>query len=99
MASETMRVVARISAKPDKVAELKSVLLSLIGPTRMEKGCISYQLCESKTDAGDFVFVEEWASAAAINAHMTTAHVQEAFAKAQSLLASPPDIRVYSIIG
>jgi len=100
MARKTVRVVARIVAKPDKVEELRSVLLDLVGPTRKETGCISYQLLQNKSDPTDFTFVEEWASDPAIDDHFTTPHVNEALSKAAaSLLASDPDIRRYFIIG
>jgi quinol monooxygenase YgiN len=99
MASEAVRVVARIIAQPGKVEELRSILLDIVGQTRKEKGCISYQLLQNKVDPSDFTFVEEWASDSAIDAHFTTPHVQEALSKAASLLASDPDIRRYFIIG
>lgn len=99
MATSAIRVVARITAKPDKVEALKSVLLDLLAPTRSEDGCVSYQLCQNRSNPGDFVFVEAWTSDAAIDRHMTTSHVQHALARAQSLLAGAPDIRSYSIIG
>jgi quinol monooxygenase YgiN len=95
MAGESVRVVARITSQPDKVEELKSVLLGLVEPTRLEKGCVSYQLVQDKTDLVEFVFIEEWISDSAIDAHMTSSHVQDAFSKAQSLLAKAPDIRKY----
>ena len=98
MKSESVRVVATITAQPDKADELKAVLLSLIAPTRAEDGCLSYQLFQNNADADDFVFVEEWASDAAIDAHMTTPHLQDALSRVQSLLAKAPDIRRYSII-
>lgn len=44
-----------------------------------------------------FTFVEEWASDAAIEAHLSTPHVQSAFSKVHSLLANDPDIRRYVI--
>jgi quinol monooxygenase YgiN len=99
MVGKTVRVVARIVAKPDKVEELRSVLLDLVGPTRKEAGCISYQLLQNKSDPADFTCVEEWASDPAIDAHFTTPHLHEALSKASSLLASDPDIRRYFIIG
>ena len=99
MASETVRVVAKITGQRDKVEGLKSILLGVVGPTRREKGCISYQLLQNKTDASEFVFVEEWTSDAAIDTHMTTSHVQGALAKIESMLAQEPDIRRYVIIG
>lgn len=99
MASEAVRVVARIIAQSGKVEELRSILLDLVGQTRKEKDCISYQLLQNKVDPSDFTFVEEWASDSAIDAHFTTPHVQEALSKAAPLLASDPDIRRYFIIG
>ncbi|TNF73803.1 MAG: antibiotic biosynthesis monooxygenase, partial [Acidobacteria bacterium] len=44
MASDTLRVVARLVAKPDKVDELRTLLTGLLEPTRAEPGCISYEL-------------------------------------------------------
>ncbi len=99
MSNETVRVIARVTSQPGKVEELKPILLNLIEPTRSEKGCISYQLLQGKTNSAEFVFIEEWASDSAENAHMTTSHVQEALSKAQSLFAKAPDISRYVIIG
>lgn len=99
MANEAVKVLAKITAQHGKVEELKSLLLGLVGPTRAEKGCISYQLLQSKTDRSHFVFVEEWTSNAAIDEHMATSHVQDALSKVQSLLACVPDIDRYVMIG
>ena len=99
MASEAVRVVARITAQPDKVGEVKAILLGLVERTRKEKGCISYQLLQNKVDPSDFTFVEEWSNDSAIDTHFTMSHVQDALAKTKSLLATDPDIRRYLIIG
>ena len=99
MLNKSIRVIARVTSQPDKVEELKSILLNLIEPTRREKGCLSYQLLQDKTDAAEFVFIEEWAGDSAENAHMTTSHVQDTLSKAESLLAKAPDISRYVIIG
>lgn len=98
MASETVRIVARITGRAETAEALESVLTALVGATRAEPGCLSYELCRSRSDPAEFVFVEEWTNDAAVDAHMTTAHVQDAFSKAQSLLGMPPDIRKYSLI-
>ena len=99
MSTETVRVIARVTSLPDKVEELKTLLLNLVEPTRREKGCLSYQLLQDKTDAAEFVFIEEWAGDLAENAHMMTSHVQDTLSKAQSLVAKAPDISRYVIIG
>ncbi|CDH47231.1 MAG: antibiotic biosynthesis monooxygenase [Candidatus Competibacteraceae bacterium] len=96
MSNATVKVVARITARPDQVRELQALLHCLLEPTRKEPGCIHYQLLWNRADPTDFTFVEEWADDAALDAHLLTPHVQNALAQAQSLLATAPDIRRYS---
>lgn len=98
MPSETLRVVARITALPDKADEVRSILLALIEPTRNEAGCLSYELLRNNADPTDFTFVEEWSSDATLDAHMATPHLQNAVAQTASLLSEPPDIRRYSLL-
>jgi quinol monooxygenase YgiN len=93
-----MRVILRLTAKPEKVEELKSVLAGLVAPTRKEPGCISYEILQNNADPCDFTFVEEWRDETAINSHWASAHVQAALAKGVPLLAAAPDDRRYSKI-
>lgn len=97
--TQTVRVVARITARPDTVSELHALLLGLLEPTRREPGCLRYQLLQNLADPTDFTFVEEWADETALNAHFTTPHLQAVLAKAPPLLAAEPDIRRYTLIG
>lgn len=89
--TETVRVVARITARPDTIEELSSVLLHLVEESRKENGCISYQLLQNKTHPEDFTVVEEWESDSAIDHHFTTPHMQNALSRAASLLAREPE--------
>jgi quinol monooxygenase YgiN len=93
-----MKVILRLTAKPDKVEELKAILTSLVGPTRKEPGCVSYEIFQNNADSCEFAFVEEWRDEAALNVHWSSAHVQDALAKGVPLLATPPDDRRYSKI-
>lgn len=97
-AHDGIRVIAKITAQPDKVAPLKTVLTGLVKPTRGEDACVSYQLLCNAGDACEFVFVEEWKSLEGMQAHLQTPHVQDALGKAESLLAKAPEIVVYSVI-
>jgi quinol monooxygenase YgiN len=94
-----LRVVARISVRPNMVAEAKAALVALIAPTRKEAGCISYVLLQNNADPTDLTFVEEWENDAALDAHLKTPHVTAALAKMPALLTAPPDIRRYSVVG
>lgn len=94
-----IHVVARLTARPETVAEVQAVLLSLIEPTRQESGCLRYELLQNAANPTDFTFVEEWADAAALETHFTTPHLQAALAQVPPLLAATPDIRRYTVIG
>lgn len=93
-----MKVILRLAAKPDKVEELKGILIGLVAPTRKEAGCLSYEIFQNRADPCDFTFVEEWASEAALDAHWATPHVQDALARGVPLLAAQPDDRRYTKI-
>ncbi len=98
MAEDTLRVIARVKARPGKVDELLSVLSSLVEPTRKEAGCISYKLLQNNQDPADFAFVEEWQSSAALESHFVTKHFKNALVKLPSLVASEPDIQRYHLV-
>lgn len=98
MSKPTLRVVARLAAFPDKVAELKSLLLSIIEPTRQEQGCIKYELLQNQADPTDFTFVEEWESAALLEVHLASTHIQAAVQQLDGLAVAPPDIRRYELL-
>jgi quinol monooxygenase YgiN len=93
-----LRVIARLKAKPDQVAQAREILSALVEPTRREPGCVSYELLQSSTDPTDFVFIEQWASAAAERAHFTTPHVSSALQRLLGLLAAEPEICRYSAV-
>jgi len=78
-----LRVVARISALPDKVEQVRLILSELVEPTRRESGCISYELLQNNEDPTDFTFVEEWESDSSVAAHLATLHLQKAVVATQ----------------
>lgn len=94
----TLRVVARIRAQPDKVAEVRELLLTLIEPTRKEAGCITYELLQNQDDPADFTFVEEWASDASLTAHAASDHLRTVGAQLASLTTKPPEIGKYTLL-
>jgi quinol monooxygenase YgiN len=95
---KTLRVVAHLRAKPDKIEEAREALTSLIAPTRAEPGCIVYELMQNDADPTDFTFVEEWTNNDVLDAHLQTGHIQQLVARADELFAAPPDIRRYTLL-
>lgn len=94
----TLHVLALFTAAPGKESELEEVLTALIEPTRREAGCIRYDLVRGLGKSAELAFIEEWESAAHLDAHSQTEHVKEAGRKAGPLLAAPASIERYRLI-
>ena len=99
MSQDTVRVIARLRAKPGKEFELRSLAADLIAPTRKEAGCIRYELLVNEADPAELTFVEEWRDGDALNAHLATAHVQYALSRCPDLLAGELDLRRFRLVG
>jgi quinol monooxygenase YgiN len=96
MSQETVHVIAMFVAAAGKENELEELLGTLVEPTRKEAGCIRYDLMRGiPGESGDFVFVEEWESAEALDAHSQSAHLREIGPKVGPLLAAPANIARY----
>jgi quinol monooxygenase YgiN len=99
MSENSLRVVARIKAKPERVEEVRNLLSGLIEPTRKESGCVTYELLQNRQDPTDFTFVEEWDGDSAFENHFSTDHIQNALPQLGDLAAEEPDIRTYTVVG
>ena len=98
MEASALRVVVRIRARSERVDEVRELLCSLVGPTRKESGCVSYDLLQNREDPTDFTFVEEWESEAAFEGHAASDHIKAIGPKLASVVADPPEIRTYSVV-
>ena len=99
MSQNTVRVIARLRAKPGKELELRSLAADLIAPTRKEAGCIRYELLVDEADPAELTFVEEWRDGDTLNAHLATPHVQHAASRSPELLLGQLDLRRYKLVG
>lgn len=93
--AQLLSVVAQLKARPGKEDELRRALLTLIEPTRAEDGCVQYDLHVHATDAGRFVFYENWTSREHLDRHLASPHLSAAVAAAGDWLAEPPSIETY----
>jgi quinol monooxygenase YgiN len=93
-----LTVVAEMVAKPGKEADLRRGVMGLVEPTRLEDGCIQYDLHEHTDEPGRFVFYENWTSAEALDKHSRSPHIQAFRAVAGEWLAEPARILTYTRI-
>ena len=94
----SLHVIARAHAKLHHVAQVREILTALVDVTRREPGCLSYELLQNHADKTEFVFIEQWASAAAEQAHFLTPHLLAALQQLSGLLTSEPQICRYGVV-
>lgn len=99
MAEKEITVLARIKIKKGMEEEVKKELLSLIGPTRSEKGCLRYDLHQSMEDQSQFMFYENWASKKDLDEHLNMPYMKAHLEKASKIFAKPPEITLWEKLG
>ena len=82
-------LVVVFHARPDTFEELRTRLLELVELTRVEPGCLQYELHTRDDEPLQLTFVETWASDAAHAAHDETAHVKAIQADIPRLTSGP----------
>jgi len=95
---ERVTVLARVRARAGREAEVRRLLVALVAPSRAEAGCLNYDLHQSADDPTEFTFYENWASRAALDAHLDMPHLNEFDAHAEALLAEPVEITFWQMI-
>ena len=86
--TESLTIVARIEAHPDKVELVKSELLKLVEPTRKEVGCLQYDLHQDNDDPAVFLFYENWKNRELWRHHMESQHIADYAAATSGAVAS-----------
>jgi quinol monooxygenase YgiN len=91
-----VHVIAIITARPGRRAELLQVFQANVPNVHAEEGCIEYVATVDAEGAGDiqtrfgadtFVVVEKWASLGALKAHAAAPHMAAYAAKTKELIA------------
>jgi quinol monooxygenase YgiN len=94
---EAVHVIAVITARPKKRAELLQAFQANVPNVHAEEGCVEYVATIDAEGAGSiqtrfgpdtFVVVEKWASLDALQAHAAAPHMAAYAAKTKDLIAS-----------
>lgn len=97
--NSTLTVLAHMLTQLGKENEVKRELLSLVGPSRKDEGCINYDLHQAADDACRFMFHENWTSKAHLDRHLAKPDVQAVLGRVGRMLAQPPQITFWEKIG
>ena len=71
-----VKVVAILTARPGKRADLKALLDGMVAPSRQETGNLRYDLWQDQSDPDRFVLDELYADRDALASHRATPHFQ-----------------------
>ncbi len=72
-----LTIVANIKAKPDQIELVKNELQKLIDVTRLEDGCLQYDMHQDNENPAHFMFFEIWVSRELWQNHMAAKHLQD----------------------
>lgn len=90
--SQRLIVIARAPVAEAHRETFLAAARICIAQTRKEAGCIAYDMHESVSTPGLFVFAEEWRDRAALDFHMAAPHLQAFLAAALPCLSGKPSI-------
>ncbi|AOA58105.1 putative quinol monooxygenase [Acinetobacter larvae] len=76
-----LKLIAEDFIAPDKIQQVLPLYDELVRQTKLEAGCIAYDLYHDLRDQGHFVFIEEWQDRAALDAHVASEHFQRLVAQ------------------
>jgi quinol monooxygenase YgiN len=96
--AQPLIVVAEMKAKAGMEEELRGMMLGMIEPTRKEDGCVLYDLHESDTEPGRFLFYEIWATRPAWEAHMQKPHLLAFLGGLDRALGEPARVQSFAKI-
>jgi quinol monooxygenase YgiN len=89
-------VKATITSKSGEKNNIISKSRELIKSTRLEEGCISYDLYANIEDEDTLLMIEQWKNKEVLNTHMQTEHFKSFGMDIKDLLAKEIDITLYS---
>lgn len=92
-------VHARFRLKPGSHAAFARLRDPMVAATRAEAGCTSYAVYGASEDRDEVLFVEEWTSRAALEAHFATPHFGAFVAAMGAIATRPPEVRIYAATG
>jgi quinol monooxygenase YgiN len=88
-----IRVIARFVARKGNEDQLRTLLQSMLPPTRAEPGCQLYELYESDS-RGRFYLYETWESQSALDRHIATPHFKHLQQAVGEVLTEPFEVNI-----
>jgi quinol monooxygenase YgiN len=91
--SDKVALIARITARPEAVAEVETGLRALVEAAAAEPGTVEYVL-HGEGDSGSFWFWEVYADQPAFDAHGQNPALAQVFGAIGGHLVEPPEVHL-----
>ncbi|WRS28517.1 putative quinol monooxygenase [Oscillospiraceae bacterium MB08-C2-2] len=91
-----IKVTAEFVLKAGAYEKAISIANELIKLTRLEKGCVAYDLAKSNDDENVLVMFETWESQAALQKHSASAHFAALVPEFAALCSVAPAIKTFT---
>ena len=91
-------IIIRISMTvlPEKQLELTQTIISMIGFTEKEKGCLSHAVFCDIEDKNSFILLQEWKTREDLDRHIRS-HRFGVLLGTKNLLGKPPKIQIHTV--
>jgi quinol monooxygenase YgiN len=86
----------KMIVQPERRRDLLEALRGILEPSRVERGCLSYRLYEDVEDTNAFVLLEEWATQADLERHISKDN-QRRLLTLMDLLSEQPELRFNTV--
>lgn len=87
-------MIVTLKVNKDFIDTFKDKAQPAVALTRQEKGCLSYDLNQSTTEPGTFIFYERWKSLDDLALHLTSNHLQKFLEAVGEMLEGEPALQV-----
>lgn len=87
--SEEHHIICVVRSKAENREKVKELLLELVRPARLEKGCLYYDVYQQSNELDTFHILDGWASDEAVAAHTAHPNVSRVVNQLLPLLGSP----------
>jgi quinol monooxygenase YgiN len=89
-------VITRMKVKPEQEKDFVSAIRSMLEPTRVEPGCVSYRFVRDINDPLSYLLIEEWEDRESIKKHILSRGFRRLLGL-MDLLDAPPDVKFHSV--
>ena len=98
VSGQAILVVTHVDTVGGPQADAPGLLTRLAEASRMEQGCLRFDVLQHTMRANHFTVIEIWQSQNALDAHAAAPHTKQYRDRLQPISGSPLDERVYKVV-